>query len=218
MMRQGAVGFLGSNKVALYQTQWDDPNDGSDQSFKYFFTSALTSGDYTQGQALQYALQEMYTKNLWDYQKYETFIHSSLWGNPDISLLSSSNNTAPLKPETPTGPASGKTHVAVTFSTKSTDPDGDDLYYCWSWGDGTIDWVGPYESETTCEAQHVWTAKDTYDVRVKAKDIFGKESPWSDSLPITMPCSFNRSILQFLELLFQRFLNAFPLLRHLMGY
>jgi len=218
MLRQGAVGFLGSNKVALYRSRWDNPSDGSDQSFKYFFTSALTSEDYTQGQALQYALQEMYTRNLWDLQKYETFIHSSLWGNPDIGLSSSSDDDSPLKPETPTGPASGKAYVAITFSTKSTDPDGDDLYYCWSWGDGTIDWFGPYKSDTTCEVQHTWTVKDIYNIRVIAKDIYGKESPWSDPLPIAIPYVYNTQILPFMELLFQRFPNAFPLLRHLLDY
>jgi len=214
MLRQGAVGFLGSNKVAFYCSQWSNPNDGSDQSFKYFFTSALTSGDYTQGQALQYALQEMYTRNLWDRQKYETFIHSSLWGNPDIGLSSPSDGSAPLKPETPIGPATGKANVAITFSTKSTDPDGDDLYYCWSWADGTIDWFGPYNSNTTCEVQHTWTVKDNYDIRVKAKDIYGKESPWSDPLPIGIPYVYNTPIASFMELLFQRFHHAFPLLRH----
>ena len=218
MLRQGAVGFLGSNKVALYQTRWDDPNDGSDQSFKYFFTSALTSGDYTQGQALQYALQEMYTRNLWDLLKYETFIHSSLWGNPDIGLSSSSNNSAPLKPETPTGPASGKTHVALTFSTKSTDPDGDDLYYCWSWGDGTIDWFGPYQSDTICEVQHTWTVKDTYNIRVKVKDTKGKESAWSDPLPIAIPYEFTTQKIRFIKVLFQWFSTILPLLRQLTGY
>jgi hypothetical protein len=218
MLRQGAVGFIGSNKAAFYRSQWDDPSDGSDQSFNYFFTSALTSGSYTQGQALQYALQEMYTRNLWVRQKYETYIHSSLWGNPDIGLSSSSNNTAPLKPDTPTGPASGKANVAVTFSTKSTDPDGDDLYYCWSWGDGTIDWFGPYNSDTTCEVQHTWTAKDNYNIKVKAKDIYGKESPWSDPLPIAIPYVYNTPMVLFMELLFQRLPNAFTLLRQLMRY
>jgi hypothetical protein len=213
MLRQGAVGFLGANKVALYRSQWADPNDGSDQSFKYFFTSALTSGEYTQGQALRYAVQEMYTRNLWDLQKYETFIHSSLWGNPNLGLSSPFGNSAPLKPETPTGPVSGKVNVAVTFSTISTDPDGDDLYYCWSWGDGTIDWFGPYTSGAPCEATHTWTEKDTYNIKVKAKDIYGKESPWSDPFPIALPYAYNTRILPFREVLFQRFPNVFSLLR-----
>lgn len=207
MLQQGAVGFLGSNKVALYRSQWETPDDGSDQSFKYFFTSALTSGGYTQGQALQYALQEMYVRNLWDLQKYETFIHSSLWGNPDIKLTSSSNNTAPLKPETPTGPTSGKVNAAITFSTKSIDPDGDDLFYCWSWGDGKIDWVGPHPSGLPCEIQHTWTVKDNYEVRVKVKDVFGKESPWSDSLPVAVPYFDNTPLVLFKKFLFQQFPN-----------
>jgi hypothetical protein len=160
----------------------------------------------------------MYARNLWDRQKYETFIHSSLWGNPDIGLSSPSNDSAPLKPETPTGPASGKVNVALTFSTKSTDPDGDDLYYCWSWGDGTIDWFGPYNSDTTCEVQHTWAVKDNYNIRAKAKDIYGKESPWSDPLPIAIPYVNNIPRIPFYELLFQGFLNMFPTLKLLLRY
>jgi hypothetical protein len=37
-------------------------------------------------------------------------------------------------------------------------------------------------------------------------------------LPITMPYSFNKPILPFLELLFQRFPHTFPILRQLLGY
>jgi hypothetical protein len=51
---------------------------------------------------------------------------------------------------------------------------------------------------------------------VKAKDIHGNERSWSDPLPITIPYSFNKPLLQFLELLLQRFHNAFPILQHLL--
>jgi len=84
MLKQGGVGFLGANKIAYYRSGWNDPNDGSDQSFKYFFKSFVTSGDYTQGQAHQYAISEMYEKGLWNRLRYETFIHGSLWGNPNL--------------------------------------------------------------------------------------------------------------------------------------
>ncbi len=187
MMKQGAVGFLGANKVALYQTQWDDVNDGSDQSFKYFFTSGITSGGYTQGQAHQYAISKMYQMGLWDSLKYETFCHGSLWGNPDLGIASASENDAPMKPDTPNGPTSGKVNVELNFSTVSSDPNGDDLYYCWSWGDGTTDWFGPFESNDKISASHRWAQQGSFEVKVKAKDTCGMESAWSDPFPISMP-------------------------------
>jgi len=86
MLKQGAVGFLGATKVAYGMPAWNDPYDGSSQSMDYFFTTCCTSGDYTQGAAQQYALREMYTNNLWYYDKYETFEWGALWGNPDLEM------------------------------------------------------------------------------------------------------------------------------------
>jgi hypothetical protein len=87
MIRQGGVGFLGATKVALGCPGWDHPNDGSSQSLDYYFTTYCTSGDYSQGEAHQQALVEMYTRGLWNYLKYETFEWSSLWGNPDLGMV-----------------------------------------------------------------------------------------------------------------------------------
>ncbi len=86
MMRQGGVGFLGATKVALGCPAWDDPMDGSTQSLDYFFTTYVTSGDYTQGQAHQQALRTMYTYGLWGYTKYETFEWGALLGNPGLGM------------------------------------------------------------------------------------------------------------------------------------
>jgi hypothetical protein len=86
MIQQGAVGFVGATQVALGCPGWDHPLDGSSQSLDYYFTTAVTSGDYTQGEALQWALRQMYTNGLWDYLKYETFQWGALWGNPDLGM------------------------------------------------------------------------------------------------------------------------------------
>jgi len=87
MLKQGAVGFLGATKVAYGMPGWNDPSDGSSQSMDYFFTTKVTSGDYTQGEAHQWALLEMYTNNLWYYTKYEMFEWGALWGNPDLGMI-----------------------------------------------------------------------------------------------------------------------------------
>jgi hypothetical protein len=128
-------------------------------------------------------------------------------------------NVPPNKPNKPSGTASGKINTVYTYTTSTTDPNGDQVYYMWDWGDGTqSNWLGPYNSGVTISTTHKWTVKGSYSIKVKAKDTSGAESPWSDPLPITMPCSYNSPILQFLELLFERFPHAFPLLRHLLGW
>jgi len=128
-------------------------------------------------------------------------------------------NNLPEKPDKPSGTEKGKTNKEYTYSTKTTDTDGDQVYYNWSWGDGTFSgWLGPFDSGVTIDWTHKWTVDGAYSIKVKAKDAFGAESPWSDPFTITMPFSLNKPMLQFLELLFERFPHAFPILRHLLGY
>jgi len=180
LMRQGAVGFLGANKSAHYRSEWDDPGDGSDQSFKYFFLRALTSGESTQGQALQAALREMYVRGLWDHQGEEHAIHSSLWGNPDLGLALQQTGLPPDAPAKPAGPWILHSGADGRFSCETTDPDGDDVYYCWSWGDGRVEWTGPYPSGTPAEACHMWRRRvGMMIIRVLAMDVRGNLSDWS---------------------------------------
>jgi PKD domain len=129
------------------------------------------------------------------------------------------SNQPPLKPQIPSGEANGKINVEYIYTSSTTDPDGDQVSYWFDWGDGTNSgWVGPYASGAMGSANHKWSAKGHFNIKVEAKDVYGKESSWSDSLPVTMPYSYNKPILQFLELLFQRFPNVFPLLQQLVGY
>ena len=125
----------------------------------------------------------------------------------------------PNKPETPLGSTDGKIGIDYTYTTSAVDSDEDDIAYFFDWGDGTNSgWTELYESGEDVSISHNWTQKGNYQIKVKARDdIWLIETDWSDPLPITMPYSY-KPILQFLELLFQRFPNAFPLLRQLMGY
>ena len=217
MMRQGAIGFLGANKVAYYSSGWNDPSDGSDQSFKYFFKSSVTSKDYTQGHATQFAISEMYENGLWINLRYETFIHSSLWGNPDLGMRSIYENDPPEKPMTPDGPLEGKIRVEYTYSTTTTDPNTENIYYLFDWDDGTNSgWIGPYQSGETVEAKHTWTKQDTYDIKVIAQDINGTISDWSDHLSIQMPLNdqiTNIPIFNIIKNFFENHQNIFPILR-----
>jgi hypothetical protein len=124
---------------------------------------------------------------------------------------------APNIPYKPNGPPSGKVNEEYTYTTFTYDPQGDQVLYLFDWDDGTDSgWIGPYASGETAEASHIWTNKNTYNIKVKAKDINGYESDWSDPLEISMPrnkAMTNTLFLRFLE----RFPNAFPLIRHILG-
>jgi hypothetical protein len=138
----------------------------------------------------------------------------------DFELVSTTyiNPEAPNVPGEPTGSNKGRIKTEYTYASSTTDPQGDQVYYLFDWGDGSYStWLGPYDSGVSCEATHTWSEKGSYNIRVQAKDTNGAESGWSDPLPIRMPCSYDKPLLQFLELLFQRFPYAFPILRQLMG-
>ena len=83
----------------------------------------------------------------------------------------------------------------------------------WSWGDETSDWIGPYDSGATISTAHIWDEKGDYNIKVKAKDVHGEESPWSDPLPITMPK--NKAINPFL-LFLERLMERFPILEQIL--
>ena len=185
MMKQGAIGFLGSTKVAFGIHAWNDPYDGSSQSLDYFFTTCCTSEDYTQGQAHQWALLEMYTNNLWYYTKYEMFEWGALWGNPDLTM-----GIVSCPPETPTkpdGPEEWTIDIAATFTSTTTDPEENSIYYLFDWGDGTDSgWVGPYASGQTGEASHIWTELGEYEIKVMARDTYNAQSGWSEPSVISI--------------------------------
>ena len=56
------------------------------------------------------------------------------------------------------------------------------------WGDGNYsEWVGPYASGDIVSLNYCWENKGEYEIKVKAKDIHGKKSDWSEPLVISMP-------------------------------
>ena len=89
-------------------------------------------------------------------------------------------NEPPGTPSTPAGPTEGFIGEPYTFSTHATDPYSDQVYYNFSWDDGTFSgWLGPYNSGVTAEASHTWAVPGDYAVKVKAKDPYNMESNWS---------------------------------------
>lgn len=100
------------------------------------------------------------------------------------NLAAANANQPPDNPDTPVGPITGGTDIAYSYTTSTTDPEGQQIYYLWSWGDSMGDWLGPFDSGASAEATHQWSASGDYTVKVKAKDSAGIESGWSD--PITV--------------------------------
>jgi choloylglycine hydrolase len=133
------------------------------------------------------------------------------------SLFEPENNQPPIKPDIPVGPTTGSAKTDYTYKVNSTtDPDNeeDEIYYMFDWDDGTYSvWLNKAQVDYG-SAFHAWNKPGNYDVRVKAKDIYGKESEWSDPLQNNMPRSrlIRRPFFQFLK----SHPRMFPLLQQLL--
>ena len=135
-------------------------------------------------------------------------------GNIDIYF-------APITPDAPdapiiTGPASGDAKTAYDYQFTTTDYQGDQVLYYIDWGDNTNSgWIGPFASGAAQTVSHTFAAKGNYTITAQAKDTAGHVGDWG-TLTVTMPCSYQ--IPRLLDMLFQRFPHAFPVLRHMLGY
>jgi outer membrane protein assembly factor BamB len=122
-------------------------------------------------------------------------------------------------PSTPTidGTISGKIKQNYEYTIVSTDPEDNNISYYVTWGDGTNSgWIGPFTSGEEQTVSHTWDKKGTYTIQVKARDNYSAESDWG-TLIVTMPFSYEPQY-PFIQWLLEHFPNAFPILRHLLGY
>ncbi len=183
---------------------------GLDAYRAYAIDDSLTVGEMW-GNAL-----ERYISSGMDALDYKTTEEWILFGDPTLQIGEESN--PPSKPSKPSGPPSGGVGTQYTYTTSATDPDGDQIYYQFDWGDGTTSgWVGPVSSGTTGSAAKTWTSQGSYQVKVAAKDTHGKISVWSDPLSVTIPKSKSVNINSILVYFLEKHPNMFPILRNLLG-
>jgi PKD repeat protein len=108
-------------------------------------------------------------------------------------------NYPPAKPSI-SGTFRGQAGDRYTYTFRTNDPDGDQVYFFIDWGDGTDSgWIGPYTSGKNAQLSHVWRFEDSYVVKVKAKDTYGAESGWTTNevvMPILPPSNILIRILE----------------------
>ncbi|MCJ7570582.1 MAG: hypothetical protein MUO82_01715, partial [Candidatus Thermoplasmatota archaeon] len=113
-------------------------------------------------------------------------------------------NNPPDKP-TVTGEINGKIGVEYSYNAIATDPDGDQIYYWFDWGNNkNSGWVGPFASGEQCNAKYKWGTTGNYTIKVKVKDTNRFESDWA-ILEISMPKTKATNGSLFLQRLVQRF-------------
>jgi len=93
----------------------------------------------------------------------------------------------PNAPALPSGPTSCSTGIAYTFKTKALHPLRDSVHIQFSWGDGIVDsFSRPVASNAYFDTSHTWSLPGTYKITARARDAAGFESPWSETLAITV--------------------------------
>ncbi len=104
----------------------------------------------------------------------------SAWSAPLSVTIA---NLAPLAPTTPEGPSLGHhdrkkhPHRLYTYTASSVDPEGDGVRLVFDWGDGSTTSTAQVASGVPVSAAHRWRRKGVYNVRVRAVDVFGGQSP-----------------------------------------
>jgi hypothetical protein len=176
----GSFSDTNSSSALLMKLFWD-----------YLFDTVNNSGDpvnWTLGKAHAWSKDAMAPTINWTYSgapgSWRAVIQGCLlFGDPAQRIKPMTR--PPEVPEAPSGPVDGLINVKYTYSTCAVDPDNDQVYYQWDWGDGTqSEWLGPYVSGEITDALHSWDYSGTYEIQVKAKDIHHLEGSWSDSLRI----------------------------------
>ena len=104
-------------------------------------------------------------------------------------------NDLPETPHQPTGNNTIENGPNYAYTTNTTDPNGDTIWYQWRWEtplgtDRYTPWIlgGPYESGENCTREINWWFPGTYEIQVRAKDrlISPDATDWSEPLTVTV--------------------------------
>jgi hypothetical protein len=110
-----------------------------------------------------------------------------LFADPAQQLRTPHPSEPPVQPTKPAGKTLGIWHEVYTYSSKSSDPENEQIYYLFDWGNGNNSgWIGPYGSGQTVTASYAWPELGTFDVKVRARDVWGAGSIWSEPLTVTI--------------------------------
>jgi len=121
-------------------------------------------------------------------------------------------NDPPLSPVI-TGTDFGQISKCYEYTFSVVDPEDNPVYLFVDWDDGTAnEWIGPYDSGELVNLSHKWNEKGIYNLRIKAKDVYGSESEW-ESLSVMMPK--NKDIMNVFKGFILRLYEQYPFLSHI---
>jgi hypothetical protein len=179
----GAIAYLGGTDVDVSYGGTAIITKGIER-LCLVMSSNYKSGDATFGELWAHGVMD-YIAPIMDEIDYITLEEFQPFGDPSLCIAGESQR--PLAPAVPSGETQGGAGIEYAYTTSTTDPDGDSLYYLFEWGDSTFsDWAGPYASGGLATGSHTWSDSGIYEIRVIAKDRHGVMSEWSDPLSVEM--------------------------------
>ena len=94
----------------------------------------------------------------------------------------------PATPQVLSAPKFGRCGTDLSCTAEATDPNDDQIYYLFDWGDGfDSGWLGPFGSGVAATASHQWQQAGFYEVKVRVKDTYGQMSDWTNPQLVCMP-------------------------------
>ncbi len=185
--------YFGSHNGTIYCVdiqsgveQWSYPTGGSISSSPVVADEKVYIGSST---GILYCLNASDGLQIWNFDAQSPMSSSpaiiynrAYIASDDGNIYCFRDHNPPKIPEVPDGPTEGLIGEEYTFLSSTTDPEGDEIYFMFDWGNGkTTEWLGPYPSGKTITQSYTYKAEGTYEVRVKSKDSYGYESDWSES-------------------------------------
>lgn len=170
------------------------------ESMNVTLFSSLINGNWTQA---IYSNVLMYNQSIATIYANESILNYSM-NIVDVDRASRiifptviSENQPPELTSNINGPTAINTGETGNYSIIAIDPNNDDVYYWFEWGDGTnSSWLSPYHSNETCRATHTWQMSGNYEIKVKTKDDYNLEGNWSEALLVQI---FGNTHIKYLQ-------------------
>lgn len=115
-------------------------------------------------------------------------IPEGVWSSPlNVTITAFSNADFPMPPFIVCGTIQGLTGKTYWYTFTTGDPQINQISYLFDWGDGiSSDWSSYIISTSVFVIPHTWVSSGDYFIKVKARNQYFLESPWSDPIHITI--------------------------------
>jgi hypothetical protein len=156
---------------------------GSMLDFRYFYGPIGNGSSFGTAFRKWFEYEYPYGDESGGYNDISWFYGMTILGDPTIII----KKHKPPFGKNFTGPNIGLNGEEYDFCIDAFDSENDDIHCIFDWGDNSDSgWLGPFVSEDTICASHIWNNPGEYLIRFKLKDTSGYESIWSNPIVITI--------------------------------